>query len=59
MTYSLLFLGYVVSSEEIKVDEEKVKAIREWPTPKNVNDVRSFHGLQPFIRGSLNISIAL
>ena len=29
MTNSLLFLGYVVSSEEIKADEEKVKAIRE------------------------------
>ena len=59
MTDSLLFLGYVVSSEGIKVDKEKVKAIREWPTPKNVSDVRSFHELQPFIRGSLNISIAL
>ena len=50
MTNSLLFLGYVVSSEGIKVDEEKVKAIREWPTPKNVSDVRSFHGLATFYR---------
>ena len=45
---SLLFLGYVVSSEGIKVDEEKVKAIREWPTPKNVSDVSCFHGLATF-----------
>ena len=29
MTNSLLFLSYVVSSEGIKVDEKKVKAIRE------------------------------
>ena len=50
MTNSLLFLGYVVSSEGIKVDEEKVKAIREWPTPKNVSDVRRFHGLATFNR---------
>ena len=50
MTNSLLFLSYVVSSEGIKVDEEKVKAIREWPTLKNVNDVRSFHGLATFYR---------
>ena len=50
MKNSLLFLGYVVSSEGIKVDEEKVKAIREWPTPKNANDVRSFHGLASFYR---------
>ena len=29
MTNSLLFLGYVVSCEGMKVDEEKVKAIGE------------------------------
>ena len=27
------------------MDLEKVKAILEWPTPKNVGEVRSFHGL--------------
>ena len=50
MTNSFLFLRYEVSSGGIKVDEEKVKAIREWPTPKNVSDIRSFHGLATFYR---------
>ena len=39
MSESLLFLGFVISKEGIKVDEEKVRAIREWRTPKNVSDV--------------------
>ena len=30
------------------MDEDKVKTIREWPTPKIVSDVRSFHGLAMF-----------
>ncbi|XP_057997280.1 uncharacterized protein LOC131176296 [Hevea brasiliensis] len=34
----------------IEVDDEKVKAIRDWPTPKNAYEVRSFHGLVSFYR---------
>jgi hypothetical protein len=32
------------------VDESKVAAIIEWPTPENVNQVRSFHDLAGFYR---------
>ena len=49
-THKLVFLGFVVSTKGIEVDEEKVKAIKEWPTPKGVGDVRSFHGLASFYR---------
>ncbi|KAH9769539.1 Endonuclease [Citrus sinensis] len=33
-TNQIVFLGYVVSAKGIEVDKEKVKAIKEWPTPK-------------------------
>nr|XP_025661376.1 uncharacterized protein LOC112756991 [Arachis hypogaea] len=41
--FLVIFLGFVVSASEIEVDEEKVKvkAIREWPTPKNASKIRS------------------
>ena len=39
LTDKLLFLGYVVSADGIHVDEDKVRAAREWPTPKTVSDV--------------------
>ena len=50
MQSSLIFLGFVISGDGICVDEEKVKAIQEWPTPKSVPEIRSFHGLATFYR---------
>jgi hypothetical protein len=32
----VVFLGYLVSRKGLAVDEEKVKAIKEWPTPKSI-----------------------
>ena len=49
-TPQVIFLGYVVSAQGIHVDEAKVKAIREWPTPVSMQQVRSFHGLASFYR---------
>ena len=44
----VVFLGFVISAKGIEVDEENVKAIKEWPTPKSITEVRSFHGLASF-----------
>ena len=32
----IVFLGYVVTAQGIEMDEEKVKTIRDWLTPKSV-----------------------
>jgi len=39
------FLGVVIGPEGIKMEEEKVKGVLEWPTLKCVKDVQKFLGL--------------
>ena len=39
------FLGVIIELEGIKMEEEKVKEVLEWPTPKCVKDVQKFLGL--------------
>jgi len=46
----IVFLGYIVIAQGIEMDEKNVKAIRDWPAPKLVCEVRHFHGLASFYR---------
>ncbi|UYV79818.1 hypothetical protein LAZ67_18000779, partial [Cordylochernes scorpioides] len=44
------FLGYVISTGGLKPGPRKIKAIEEFPEPKNVHDIRRFLGLTNFFR---------
>ena len=49
-TDMVVFIGFVVSSDGVSADPEKVKAITEWPQPRTIKEVRSFHRLAAFYR---------
>ena len=44
----LVYLGFVISENELRMDLEKVVAIVSWLSPKFLFEVRSFHGLASF-----------
>jgi hypothetical protein len=44
------YLGHVLSEEGLVVDPDKIRSIMEWPTPKDVLDIRSFMGLEGYYR---------
>nr|CAD1844075.1 unnamed protein product [Ananas comosus var. bracteatus] len=46
----LVYLGFVVGGGELQIDFDKVKAIKEWPRPKTVTEVRSFMGALQYVR---------
>lgn len=39
------FLGHVVGEKGIRADPDKVAAVLNWPTPRNIGEMRSFLGL--------------
>jgi len=46
----ILILGVVVGRGQVKMEQKKIKAIKEWKTPTKVKDVESFLGFTNFYR---------
>ena len=46
----VLYLGHVITEDGISTDPEKVEAIRNWPEPCNVSELRSFLGICGYYR---------
>ena len=36
------FLGYIVSSQSIRMEDEKIEVVKNWPEPKSVQDIHVF-----------------
>jgi len=44
------YLGYVISPKGLRMDEEKIRTIKEWKEPINVKGIQSFLGFANFYR---------
>ena len=57
------FLEYVVLSQGIRMKDERIEAVRNWPEPKSVRDIQVFIGFanfyRRFIRGFSKIAAPL
>ena len=53
------FLKSIITTERIRMDQKKVKAVTEWPEPKNLKEVQAFLGFvnfyQRFIQDYLKV----
>ncbi len=44
------FLGYIISSEGVAMDDKKVQSVINWPQPKTVKELQRFLGFANFYR---------
>ncbi|KAA3678006.1 uncharacterized protein DEA37_0008956 [Paragonimus westermani] len=50
MRTEVKYLGHVISQSGVSCDPEKVRKVKEWPTPESVEEIRSFLGLASYYR---------
>ena len=44
------FLGYVISSHNFQIEDERIEVVKNWPKPKSVQDIPVFIGFTNFYR---------
>ncbi len=50
MVNTVEYLEYTITQNKVTVSESKIKAIKEYPIPKSINDIKKFLGLSGFYR---------
>lgn len=46
----MLYLGHIIREDGVRVHEEKIRAIRDWPEPRNVTELRGFVGISTYYK---------
>ena len=46
----MLYLGHIIGVDGVRVHEEKIRAIRDWPEPRNVTELQGFIGICTYYR---------
>jgi len=49
-TYNVEYLGFIITTEGLRMDPAKITTIIQWPIPKKLRDVRFFVGFGNFYR---------
>jgi len=49
-TKEIEYLGYVIFPQGLRMDEEKIRTIKEWKEPTNIKGIQSFLGFANFYR---------
>ena len=50
MKIELIYLGFFISTDKLRMDPDKVEVIKNWASMRSIFEVRSFHGLASFYR---------
>ena len=51
----ICFLGYVVSAHGVRIEEERIDAVKNWPEPKSMHDIQVFLGFANFYRRFIQV----
>lgn len=58
----ILYLRHIINHEGVRVDEQKIATIQEWPAPTSLTQLRGFLGLcyyRRFIHGFSHLATPL